>query len=149
MKELVFLQEVWKDIPGYEGMYQASSLGRIKSLERDACYRKDKNRTYHKDEKILISHYDKKGYLRVKIYNGEAKGYTTGVHRLVALAFIPNYHNLSMVNHINGIKDDNRPGNLMALPRNEHDRIAEPYKKRIRELEAEIFRLKQLNLFNS
>ncbi len=52
-----------------------------------------------------------------------------------------------LIHHLNGIKDDNRPDNLIAIKRGEHSQLAEPYKKRIRELEIEITRLKQLNLF--
>lgn len=61
------------------------------------------------------------------------------------------YHNKRVpkgyvIHHLNGIKDDNRPENLLALPKGEHDRLAEPYKKRIRELEIIIQRLSQPSL---
>ena len=109
MKELT---EIWKPIPKYEKYYQVSNLGRVKSLERDAIYRRDSNRTYYKKERIINQHVDRKGYLKVKLYNGAAKGETIGVHRLVAKAFIQNIHNLSQVNHINGVKSDNFVENL-------------------------------------
>ena len=108
MKEL---NELWKDIPGYEGLYQASSLGRVKSLDRLAVYRKDPKRFYHKQEKLLKQQ-KSKGYLSVKLFNGFSDGKTIHVHRLVATAFIPNPHKLSTVNHINGNKSDNYVSNL-------------------------------------
>ena len=93
--------EVWKDIPGYEGLYQASNLGNIKSL----------NYNNTKKEKNLKSKYDKRGYLAIELRNN-GKRYYTRVHRLVAQAFIPNPNNFPQVNHINEIKDDNRVENL-------------------------------------
>src|SRR5687768_17537649 len=101
MKELKFIQEqeVWKPIKGYEGLYEISNQGRVKSLERDSKYRKDSFRTYFKSEKILKFGIGR-GYRNVKLYNGEAKGSTINIHRLVALHFVNNVHNLQRVNHI-------------------------------------------------
>lgn len=85
--------EVWKDIDGYEGLYQVSNLGRIRSLK------------YGK-ERILKHRKDKDGYLRVGLYkNSKMKDYF--VHRLVALVFIPNPNNLPCINH----KDENKTNN--------------------------------------
>lgn len=99
--------EIWKDIRGYEGKYQVSNCGRVKSLQRwDSLH----NRV-HKREKLLKQNYDRKGYAKVKLYDSTHKQ-TLPVHRLVATAFILNPDNKPQVNHINGIKADNTVENL-------------------------------------
>jgi len=89
-------KEIWKDIPNYEGMYQVSNLGRVKSLKFEK-------------ERILKPTPDKDGYYNVSLYEGgEVK--TNKIHRLVMLAFFGESD--LEVNHINGIKADNRFENL-------------------------------------
>lgn len=103
------MKEVWKDIPGYEGMYQASNTGKIKSLTRivNSSYG-SKMRITGKIKK-LYQHPN--GYVYVGLSkNGETR--SCRVHRLIAMAFIENKSNLSDVNHKNGKKNDNRLSNL-------------------------------------
>ncbi len=101
-------EEVWKDVEEYEGIYQISNLGRVKSLERTV---KGYISLTNLPERILKQNPDTRGYLMVRLYkNGIAK--TKKVHRLVAKSFIPNSKNLATINHINGIKHDNRVENL-------------------------------------
>ena len=102
--------EIWKDIKGYEGKYQVSNLGRIKSLERDVFFPNGTvNR--HIEEKILVQNIGKLGYAYVNLYlNGKAK--TIKTHRLVAMAFLPNPENKPMVNHKDEVKTNNVVDNL-------------------------------------
>lgn len=105
--------EIWKDIEGYEGLYQVSNEGRVKSLERTVesvshgkpCIRHIKG--YMRAFNINPIN----GYLEVSL-NKEGTKKTYNVHRLVAEAFIPNPDNKPCIDHINTIKDDNRVENL-------------------------------------
>lgn len=98
------MKEIWKDIEGYEGLYQISNLGRIKSLKRMM-----KNR---KCEEIIKSpSKSEKGYLRIALCkNGKIK--YVSVHRLVANAFIPNLQNKPCVNHKDCDTSNNNVNNL-------------------------------------
>lgn len=101
------MQEVWKDIKGYEGKYQVSNFGRVKSLPK----KKGKGIGYMTDTKILqpsVNHY---GYCVVNLCENCVYRLKQ-VHRLVAEAFIQNSDNKEQVNHINGNKTDNRVENL-------------------------------------
>ena len=100
--------ETWKDISGYEGIYQVSSEGRVKSCERD-IYCKN-GRVKHAPE-ALRTPVNVHGYLYCELWNN-AKHKRYAVHRLVASAFIPNPEDKPAVNHINGTKTDNRVENL-------------------------------------
>lgn len=97
--------EIWKDIKYYEGLYQGSNWGRVKSLERIDCI------GHHRKERILKLSTDKDGYLYVYLYkNGKGKNFS--VHRLVAEAFLPNPHNYPCVNHKDENKQNNNVDNL-------------------------------------
>ena len=89
------MKEIWKDIEGYEGIYQVSNLGNIYSIKRSK----------------IKSIRQIKGYSMVNLCNNY-KERLTSVHRLIAIHFIPNIENKSQINHINGIKNDNRIENL-------------------------------------
>ncbi|WBK39941.1 HNH endonuclease [PinkBerry-associated phage LS06-2018-MD08] len=102
------MKEIWKDIKGYEGYYQISNLGRVKSLERKC---KTNNSYRIKKEKILKGGFTTKRYKHVTLLKNKITK-TYQIHRLVAIAFIENLLNKETVNHKNGIKDDNRVENL-------------------------------------
>lgn len=95
------MEEIWKDIVGYEGFYKVSNFGRIMSLSR-----KDRRGKTWK-EKIIKQSCDKDGYLIVNL-NRDGKMKTFRPHRIVAKAFIPNPKNLPEVNH----KDENKQNNF-------------------------------------
>lgn len=101
------INEIWKPIVGFEGFYETSSLGRIKSLPRIVPVT---NRIL-KNERILKLSQDKDGYYFINLKKNK-KNFNLFIHRLVAMAFIPNPNNKSTVNHKNGIKTDNTIENL-------------------------------------
>lgn len=103
--------EIWKDIKNYEGLYQVSNIGRVKSLDKKVNT-KIKNNDYRIVKgKILKLNKKRNGYLTVDLSkNGIVK--TCTIHRLVANAFIDNPQNKEQINHINAKKYDNRVENL-------------------------------------
>lgn len=96
------LKEEWRDIEGYEGLYEVSNLGRVKSLGNGKSTNPNNSK-----ERILKQAKDVGGYLRVNLCR-EGKRKNFKVHRLVAQTFIPNPLNLPQVNHRNEDKTDNR-----------------------------------------
>lgn len=100
------MEEIWKDIPGYEGLYQVSNLGRIKSFPRKG--------THELKEHILKPGKNHKGYLHVKLRKN-CIGKTITVHRLVAKMFISNPNNLEQVDYIDDDKENNCVNNLQWI----------------------------------
>ncbi|MEK5104348.1 NUMOD4 domain-containing protein [Cytobacillus sp. FSL M8-0252] len=101
--------EIWKNVTGFEGLYQVSNIGRVKSLGR---YRERKDGLLIKvKEKVLMVRTDSKGYEKVDLTKG-GKRKTVLVHRVVAQAFIPNSNNKPQVNHKDGNKKNNKVSNL-------------------------------------
>lgn len=105
------MEEVWKDIDGFPG-YQVSDLGRVRSYWNHA-------RNMEREPHIVIGTKDKDGYPRVHLHRN-VRSVNIFVHRLVAKTFITNPENKQQVNHINGVKDDNRVENLEWCTTNEN-----------------------------
>ena len=104
--------EIWKDIKGFEGLYQASNLGRIKSLER---FRKGKNGSLVSvKEKILKPKLSHNGYYQVALFKNSIRKFYL-IHRLVFEAFNSTIPEGMQVNHINEIKTDNSLSNLNLM----------------------------------
>ena len=102
--------EVWKDIEGYEGLYQVSNKGRVKSF-------------HFGKEKILKPYLRANGYLMLCLQVDKIKAHFI-IHRLVATAFIPNPVNLPVVNHIDGNKQNNCVENLEWTTYSENEKHA-------------------------
>lgn len=100
------MEEIYRDIRGYEGMYQCSNLGNIKALRREYIAGNGSHRWT--EEKILKQCVNRGGYLQVQLHNN-GKLTTHRVHRIIAETFIPNPDNLPQVNH----KDENRQNNAI------------------------------------
>ena len=105
MPDKTISEEIWKDIKGYEGLYQVGSFGNVKSLRKGR----------------LLKPHNRNGYLHaILCKNGTHK--TQKIHRLVGKAFIPNPENKREINHKNSIRDDNKVQNLEWCTRKENVR---------------------------
>ena len=104
------MEEIWKDIPDYEGLYQVSSLGRVRSIR------------YNKTQTLKV-YDDLRGYLSIKLHNNKKiKNYK--IHQLVAMAFLghkPCGYKL-VIDHINDNPSDNRVENLQLIEQRENCR---------------------------
>lgn len=95
-KDMTNIEEIWKDVVGYEGLYQVSSYGQIKNVKTNLV-------------KVPIKNWA--GYMRIQLWkNNKAKIFS--IHRLVAISFLPNPNSLLEVNHIDHIRSNNVLSNL-------------------------------------
>lgn len=114
------MEEIWKDIEGYEGQYQVSNLGRVRSLDRCVPFGINSSRIRKISGKILELQPHNKGYLTANLSRHSIiTSYL--VHRLVAEAFILNTDGKEMVNHKDGNKKNNSVTNLEWATRQENE----------------------------
>ena len=102
-------KEEWKDIEGYEGLYQVSSFGRIRSLDKTVICKN--GREFFMKGRIIRTRPNNRGYIMVGLHKNKNFKLCL-VHRLVAKAFIPNPDNLPQINHKNENKYYNHVSNL-------------------------------------
>ena len=102
------MKEIFRDIKGFEGLYQISNFGNVKSLKRNIILKPSSNG---------------KGYLHIILYKNR-KSKVSRIHRLVAQAFIPNPENKPQVNHIDGNKRNNNVNNLEWVTNSENQKHA-------------------------
>lgn len=108
-----FSDEEWKSVVGYEGLYEVSNYGRVRSLRKNT-------RIKNKREKIMCLKDDKHGYYRVNLTKGKTHKATL-VSRMVAEAFIPNPNNMPVVGHMDDIKKNNHVSNLYWTDQKENN----------------------------
>jgi len=101
--------EIFKDIQGYEGCYQVSNYGRVENLSRLVPGKLNSIREIA--EKLLSPRYDGHHYYKVALHKDRARN-NISIHRLVAVAFIPNPENKPFINHIDGNPLNNHADNL-------------------------------------
>lgn len=100
--------EIWKDVVGYEGLYQVSNMGNVKSITRKVPFKRGTKTVVGRN---MLKHTDKGGYLFVILSKNNVHRFKK-VHRLVADAFIQNEGNLPFINHIDECKKNNHVSNL-------------------------------------
>ena len=156
-------KEIWKDIVGYEGLYQVSNLGKVRSLDRTYTQKARSGSVLaHTYKGCVLKPNNVGGYLQVNLQKHKKRN-DQKIHRLVAQAFIPNLENKREVNHIDGDKTNNNADNLEWVTTSENQLHSHYVLKQnikpvlqydlngtfIREWEAIKIASKELNIFAS
>jgi len=115
------MKETWKDIAGYEGLYQISNTGRVKSMAKTVRCKNGATNSYR--ERVMAKSKKPSGEVKITLSKG-GKSKTLLVHRLVAIHFIPNPMNKPEVNHIDGVRDNNVVSNLEWVTSSENQQHA-------------------------
>lgn len=101
--------EIWKDIAGYEGWYQVSNMGRVRSVDRTVYFKDGRRSRFYKGQILKLKYHN--GYQMVNLLKNKEL-FVACVHRLVLETFVPSVEGKTWCNHKNGIKSDNRAENL-------------------------------------
>ena len=101
--------EIWRDIAGYEGWYQVSNMGRVRSVDRTVYFKNGKGSRTYKGQILKLKYHN--GYQMVNLLRNKEL-FVAYVHKLVLEAFVPRVEGKTWCNHKNGIKSDNRAENL-------------------------------------
>lgn len=126
------MEEIWKDVVGYEGTYQVSNLGRVRSLDRWIISRNGVRRFFKGI--VMKPQTDKDGYSVVNFHTTKGS-HLLKIHRLVASAFIPNKDNKPCIDHIDGVRNNNRVDNLRwctYVENNNYERTKERNREAVR-----------------
>ena len=110
--------ELWKPVVGYEGVYEVSSKGRVRSVDRVLIDRNGREKNFR--GQIIATHLNKYGYPICTLWRC-GKGKTSTIHRLVAISFLENENDKPQVNHIDGNKENNSIDNLEWVTNSEND----------------------------
>ena len=106
------MEEIWKPVDGFEGYYEISNLGNLRSVDKYIRWGRNKGRIRYFPSKILSPSINNSGYKIHTLSKPGSKPVCKTIHRMVATTFIPNPHNLSDVNHIDENKNNNSVDNL-------------------------------------
>ena len=138
--------EIWKDIKGFEGLYQVSNTGIVRGVDRLVNTVNSSKRTVH--GKTIKQTLNKYGYWVVGLSN-QGKHKLTTVHRLVASAFIPNPDKLETVNHINEIKTDNMVLNLEWMSAKDNTNYGTGTQRQVEKRSKQVIQLKDSVICNT
>ncbi len=115
-------REIWGVINGFEGLYEVSNTGKVRSLDRQVFHRGNQ-KLHNIRGRLLKTRFNNCGYVEVRL-SKEGKHYTKFVHRLIGEAFIPNPDNKCCIDHVDGKKSRNAMENLRWLTHSENMRHA-------------------------
>jgi len=136
--------EEWRDISGYEGLYQVSDFGRVKSLAR-TDYNKN-GRILPIKERIMATHSNGVGHIKLTLSNGNSRS-KKYVHRLMAEAFVPNPNGYKLINHIDGNPSNNTLPNIEWVSMREN--VTHGLKKSDSRKKSSVFPGVHLNTINT